>query len=68
MIEDAEDDAHEDDESARLGSDGEEGGDRVRRAFVDVGRPTVERTMAILKPMPVRTMSRPKPRPGFIVW
>ena len=41
-IEEAEDDAHEDDESARLGTDGEEGGDGIGRAFIDVGRPALE--------------------------
>ena len=39
----AEHDAQEDDQSARLGADGEERGDRIRRAFVDVGRPDMER-------------------------
>ena len=42
-LEGADGDAHEQRHRRHLGRGGEEGGDRRRRAFIDVGRPHVER-------------------------
>ena len=41
-IEDAQDHAHQDDESPRLRSHGKKRGDRIRRPFVNIRRPTVK--------------------------
>ena len=60
----ADDDADEQRHRRDLGRGGEEGGDRRRRAFVDVGRPHVERHGRDLEGEAGERKTRPKIRPS----